>query len=123
MAVTFKVAYQWEDTKTVNVVGTLIFSGNYVVGGDTVNFGTISVDTFGVSIKSNVAPLWLDIQANIASFQFIGLPSGPPYTPPPTAKVQIFNATTGLELAAGAYPAAITSALVQFSLLSQKHLS
>lgn len=106
MAVAFKIINQWEDTKVVNVLGTLVFSGSYVTGGDTINFGLPSTDTFPKSVKSNSTPMWLEAQG--ANYLFVGLP-GTQFSPPPTAKIQVFSGF-GIELAAGAYPAGLTGA-------------
>src|SRR5271169_2159264 len=87
----------WEDTKRFHLVGTLVGSGNYALGGDTVNL-TNPV------IKSGSAPIYMSAQTS--GYNLVGLP-GAYQSTPPSAKLQIFVDSTGLELAAGAYPAAL----------------
>jgi hypothetical protein len=122
MAVTFKVVKQWEDTQVVHVIGTLVFSGNYVTGGDSLNFGALSADTLGVSIKSGSPPLWIAIQAT-GGYNFVGTPLGTPFVPvTPNTKVQTYVDSTGLELAAAAYPGALLASGAQFAAQFPKHI-
>lgn len=121
MSVAFKVTYQWEDTKAVHVTGSLVFSGNYPTGGDTINFGALSADTYPVSIKTQSGPLWLEVQSN-AGYNFFGFDPTPAFTPPATAKIQAFNDNGGAELAAGAYPAALVNGNTLFRAIFPKHI-
>lgn len=41
MAIAVTTVDSWHDSKRQHVVGTLVFSGNYVTGGDTLNFQSV----------------------------------------------------------------------------------
>lgn len=112
MSVTFTVSGQ-KDIKGLLVTGGLKFTGSYVTGGDTINFGLLSIDSFAKYIKSNSPPYVCMITGQgVASgsnytYQFI------PGTTINNGKVKIYLA--GTELSAGAYPAGITGDVVTFS--------
>jgi len=103
MALAFTLIDTWDDGKRIHVTGTVAASGSYTTGGDTLDLSQYPI------IASTQPPIqgtgWMD-----------GL-AGYDYTFAPGAalnanKVKIFAQGTAAgafpELAAGAYPAAIT---------------
>ena len=99
----------------VYVAGKLAFSGSYAAGGDTVDFSTI-----GEKIATGVAQGPLQAVAfsqngSVNTYVFI---QGTALT---NWKLKIFVAA-GVELAAGAYPASVTSDIVQYQLTVRKLL-
>ena len=110
MAVTATVTDHWEDGKRVHAIGTLAFSGNYAAGGDTITVSNLPL------IKSASPPNWAEALGQSAYkyiFIFSGLATG---------KVKIITPSTGSELGAGAYPAAITQDTVLFYAIFPKHI-
>jgi hypothetical protein len=100
MSIAVNDVYQgtWSDGRKLHIIRKLVFSGNYVAGGDTLNLAQFSV-------KSATVPLFGEIQGQTATkyaYKFV------PGTALATCKVLLVDATTGLELAAGAYPAGVT---------------
>lgn len=53
----------WHDTKRLHVVGTLVFSGTYPTGGDTLNFQSVK------GVLSSLPPVWCDVQGQ-AGFKY-----------------------------------------------------
>jgi hypothetical protein len=92
------------------VYGTLTFSGSYATGGDTLNFDAISK-------ASRQSPIFVEIHET-------GVPSGYSYSyvassDEGTGKVAVLEtgaavSTPQTQIAAAAYPAAITGATVIF---------
>jgi hypothetical protein len=111
MSLTLTITSHWEDTKRLHVVGTLQPSGSYVSGGDTVPFND-------PLIKSASAPIWFSGQ--FPAYNCVGLP-GVTGSTPPNAKLQIYTDSTGAELSAAAYPAALLAAPVTFYAIFRKH--
>lgn len=109
MALAVTVTNHWEDTKRVMVIGTLVATGNYVTGGDTINFGD-------PLIKSNSAPLF--VVFNRLSKYLMAMVFG---TLISNGKVKFTVPDTGLEVAAGAYPAGITGDTITFFAIFKKH--
>lgn len=93
----------------------LVFSGSYATGGDTLDFTNAGVNSAvppGIDIGGKVVRVSIDSNGGAASqggiggyFQFI------PGTTLLNGKLKVFSAA-GVELAAGAYPAAVTGDLV-----------
>jgi len=117
MAISFKVdAVDSSSQSTIVIYGTLVFSGSYVSGGDTLNFLTAGTTQGGMgadAIKSLSLPQFSTVlEAPVAGtpgtgYTFLYSPG----TTQANGKVQLFNGTT--ELAAGAYPAGVTGAVVR----------
>jgi hypothetical protein len=53
-AVTATFIDQWNDVGRVTTIATLVFSGNYAAGGDTLDFATIQ--------EGVIQPMWVDIR-------------------------------------------------------------
>lgn len=53
----------WHDSKRLHVIGTLVFSGTYPTGGDTISFSGIK------GVLSSQPPVWGDVQG-IAGFKY-----------------------------------------------------
>ena len=101
MAVTATVTKKWFDGKKLWAVVTLVFSGNYSTGGDTVNLQ-------GLGIQSNQAPFaCTDISGQSATLYawVVG-------TTQANGKVKCFQGALA-EVSAGAYPGSITGDVVQ----------
>jgi hypothetical protein len=109
MALTFSLVDTWDDGKRIHVTGTAAASGNYSTGGDTLDLSQAPL------IASVQAPIsgtaWMD---GLAGYDYVFLPGAAMNS----GKVKIFQqgAAAGAfpELAAGAYPAAITSDTITF---------
>jgi hypothetical protein len=104
MALTFSLIDTWDDGQRIHVTGTAAASGNYSTGGDTLDLSKFPI------IAATQAPLqgtaWMD---GIAGYDYVFTPGSAMNN----NKVKIFQqgASAGAfpELAAGAYPSAITS--------------
>ncbi len=109
MALTFSIVDTWEDGKRVHVSGTVVASGNYTTSGDTLDLSQVPL------IASDQPPVqgtaWMD---GLAGYDYVFVPG----VAMNSNKVKIFQqgAAAGPfpELAAGAYPAAITADTITF---------
>ncbi len=109
MALTFTLVDTWDDGKRVHVAGTVAASGNYSTSGDTLDLSEFPI------VASTQAPVqgtaWMD---GLAGYDYVFFPG----TALNNGKVKIFQqgASAGAfpELAAGAYPAAITADTITF---------
>lgn len=109
MALTFSLVDTWDDGKRVHVTGTVAASGSYTTGGDTVDLSQFPL------IASTQAPIqgtaWMD---GLAGYDYVFAPGAAMNS----GKVKMFQqgASAGAfpELAAGAYPAAITGDTISF---------
>jgi hypothetical protein len=96
----------------VYAVATLTFSGNYPIGGDTLDFTTVAdklasdqiVQVFGESQNGN-SGYYIPIQGTALN----------------NWKLKAFVGG-GTEISAGAYPATVTSDIVQLSITARKLL-
>lgn len=112
MAWTFNITKAERRERTIEYFGSLTFTGNYATGGD--GPGTFTW-AGGVGGWPEWAPDVSALHADIAPVS--GVIHGPagytasiiPGSGPTNAKIKIYSAV-GTELAAGAYPAAITGA-------------
>ena len=109
MALTFTLVDTWEDGKRVHVSGTIAASGNYSTGGDTLDLSQFPL------VAATQPPIqgtaWMD---GLAGYDYVFIPGAAMNS----NKVKIFEqgASAGAfpELAAGAYPGAITGDTVTF---------
>jgi hypothetical protein len=109
MALTFTLVDTWDDGKRVHVSGTVAASGNYSTGGDTLDLSQFPL------VASTQAPIqgtvWMD---GLAGYDYVFIPGAAMNS----NKVKIFQqgAAAGAfpELAADAYPGAITADTVTF---------
>lgn len=109
MALTFTLVDTWDDGKRVHVTGTVTASGNYSTGGDTLDLSQFP------AIASTRAPIqgtgWMD---GLAGYDYVFAPGAAQNN----CTVKIFqqggSAGAFPELAAGAYPAAITGDAITF---------
>jgi len=109
MALSFSLVDTWDDGKRVHVTGTVAASGSYTTGGDTLDLSQFPI------IASTQPPIqgaaWID---GLAGYDYVFAPGAAMNS----NKVKIFQqgASAGAfpELAAGAYPAAITGDTVSF---------
>lgn len=110
------------------VEGVLIPSGNYVSGGDTVDFtGVNSTVTVGPNFTGPsrelasgfLKQLWVGSMGGTLLFQYLGIV--PSTGSPATAKLKISaSASFGTELSAGAYPAGVTGDTIGFQATFKK---
>ena len=109
MALTFSLVDAWDDGKRVHVSGTIAASGSYTTGGDTLDLSKFPVIAAAQPPVQGTA--WMD---GLAGYDYVFAPG----TAMNNAKVKIFAQGTSAgafpELAAGAYPAAITGDTVTF---------
>jgi len=115
MPLTFTLVDTWDDGKRIHVSGTVAPSGSYTTAGDTLDLSQYPI------IASTQAPVqgtaWMD---GLAGYDYVFYPGSAMNS----GKVKIFQqgASSGPfpELAAGAYPAAITSDTITFYGIFQK---
>lgn len=109
MALTFSLVDTWDDGKRIHVTGTAAASGNYSTGGDTLDLSQSPLVASAQAPISGTA--WMD---GLAGYDYVFLPGASMSS----NKVKIFQqgAAAGAfpELAAGAYPAGITSDTITF---------
>jgi hypothetical protein len=109
MALTFTLVDTWEDGKRVHVAGTATASGNYTTSGDTLDLSQYPI------LASTQAPIqgtaWMD---GLAGYDYVFYPGAALNS----GKVKIFQQAAAAgpfqELAAGAYPGAITGDTITF---------
>ncbi len=109
MALTFTLVDTWDDGKRIHVAGTAAASGNYSTSGDTLDLSQFPI------VAATQAPVqgtaWMD---GLAGYDYVFYPG----TAMNNGKVKIFQqgASAGAfpELAAGAYPSAISSDTITF---------
>lgn len=109
MALTFTLVDTWEDGKRVHVCGTVVASGNYSTGGDSLDLSQFPV------VASDDPPVqgtaWMD---GLSGYDYVFIPGSAMNA----NKVKVFQqgASAGAfpELAAGAYPSAITGDTITF---------
>ena len=109
MALTFSVVYTWDDGKRIHVSGTVAATGNYTSSGDMLDLSQVPL------IASDQPPVqgtaWLD---GLAGYDYVFYP-GPTMNANQVKILQQGSAAGAFpELAAGAYPAAITSDTITF---------
>lgn len=101
MAATAAVTKKWYDGKKVFVTGTVVLSGSYVQGGDTLNLQLLG-------IPSSQVPFAMDFQSGAGTAaQALNSYTWVPGTTQSNGKIRCFIGAVA-ELAAGAYPAAAT---------------
>jgi hypothetical protein len=109
MALTFTLVDTWDDGKRIHVSGTIAASGSYSTGGDTLDLSQFPVIAATQSPVQGTA--WMD---GLAGYDYVFTPGSAMNS----GKVKIFQQGSGAgafpELAAGAYPSAITSDTVTF---------
>ena len=109
MALAFTLVDTWDDGKRIHVAGTVVASGNYTTGGDSVDLSQNPI------VASSQPPIkgtaWMD---GIAGYDYVFQPGSALNNG--TVKVFQEGSSAGAfqELAAGAYPAAITSDSITF---------
>lgn len=104
-----------ENTK-VEAFGQVVFSGNYTTGGDAAGtFNTANgANTAGWPDSKPAGSVLHAAQAPVGgrlSSDSGYLPVVVPVAGSPVPKIKLVNAATGTELAAGAYPAALTGSV------------
>lgn len=111
MALAFTLIDSWDDGRRIHVAGTVAASGNYSTGGDTLDLTPL--ESLGVPTTKPpvLGTAWMD---GLAGYDYVFAVG----TTLNSGKVKIFqNAGASgpfAELAAGAYPAAITADTVTF---------
>lgn len=101
MAVTATVTKKWFDGKKMWAIVSLVFSGSYVTGGDTVNLQSLGIQ----STQSPFACTDISGQSATLYAWVVG-------TTQANGKVKCFQGALA-EVAAGAYPGSITADVVQ----------
>lgn len=108
MPFTVTVTKTWDDGKVLNAIGTLVASGSYTTGGDTLNLQQFK-------IKSSRTPYWVHILGQ-ADFSYTYIPG----TNLSNGKVLCRAVSTGAEASAAAYPAGVTGDTIRFFAMCQK---
>jgi hypothetical protein len=91
-------------------IGTLTFSGNYVTGGDTMDFTSVA-DKLG---STQIVQVFADSQNGNAGY-YVPV-AGATFA---TWKLKAFTGG-GAEVTAGAYPASVTTDVVQITITTRK---
>lgn len=102
MAIALQITDHWSDGKRIHVTGNLVITGNYPAGGDLIPFNNAAIKTGSGFVHCNIQGL--------GGYDYFSAPS----TLTNNAKLRAIVSSTGVELAAGAYPAAITGNPPQF---------
>ena len=118
----------------IYAIATLVFSGSYSTGGDTVDFTTVADKLLSTQIVSlfaeGASSTTTAVSQSGGFYTLLGNTTTTPgqTSPTPTAlnawKIKVFTNSAGsvTELSAGAYPAAVTSDNVQIVLTLRKML-
>lgn len=109
MALTFALVDTWDDGKRIHVSGTITASGNYSTGGDTLDLSQFPI------VATTQLPLpgtgWIN---GLAGYDYVFVNG----TALNANKIKVFQQGTSAgafpELAAGAYPSAITGDAITF---------
>ena len=110
MALAFTLVDTWDDGRRIHVAGTVSASGNYSTGGDTLDLSVVetAIQTTQPPVQSTA---WMD---GLAGYDYVFAPGAAINS----NKVKIFQQGSAAgafpELAAGAYPAAITGDTITF---------
>ena len=103
MALAFTLIDTWDDGKRIHVAGTVAASGSYTTGGDTVDLSQFPI--IGTTQPPIQGTAWMD---GLAGYDYVFIPGAALNS----GKVKIFQQGSGAgafaELAAAAYPSAIT---------------
>lgn len=109
MALTFSLVDTWDDGKRIHVSGTIAASGSYSTGGDTLDLSQSPVVAAAEPPIQSTA--WMD---GIVGYDYVFTPGSAMNN----GKVKMFQQGSSAgafpELAAGAYPSAITSDTITF---------
>ena len=103
----------WYDGKKIWVVATVVLSGNYVSGGDTLNLAGIAPGVAKLPIMSDIQSLASTAAQALNTYTFV------PGATLATCKMRCFIGAAA-ELAAGAYPAAATGDTIQLQLTFER---
>ncbi len=109
MALTFNVVDTWDDGKRIHLAGTVLASGSYTTGGDTLDLSQNPI------VASSQPPIqgtaWMD---GLAGYDYVFYGGSAMNN----GFVKIFQQGSGAgafqELAAGSYPGAIASDTITF---------
>jgi hypothetical protein len=109
MALTFSLVDTWDDGKRIHVTGTIAVSGNYSTSGDTLDLSQSPL------VAATQPPIQGTARMDgLAGYDYVFYPGAAMNS----NKVKIFQqgASAGAfpELAAGAYPSAITADTITF---------
>ena len=111
MALTFTLVDSWDDGRRVHVVGTVAASGSYTTGGDTLDLSPIEPLGVPTTQPPIAGTAWMD---GLAGYDYVFTPGAAINS----GLVKIFQQGSAAgpfaELAAAAYPSAITSDTVTF---------
>jgi hypothetical protein len=109
MALTFSVVDRWDDGKRIYVSGTIAATGNYTTGGDTLDRSQVPLIALDQPPVQGTG--WMD---GLAGYDYVVTPGAAMNS----SKVKIFQQGSAAgafpELAADAYPGAITANSITF---------
>jgi len=111
MALAFTLVDSWDDGRRIHVAGTIVASGNYATGGDALDLSSIGAAGVPTTKPPIQGTAWMD---GLAGYDYV-------FSPGATInanKVKMFQQASGAgafsELAAGAYPTAISGDTITF---------
>ena len=111
MALAFTLVDSWDDGRRVHIVGTVAASGSYTTGGDTLDLS--GIESLGVPTTQppTAGASWMD---GVAGYNYVFITGGALNS----GMVKMFEnagaAGPFAELAAAAYPSAITGDTITF---------
>jgi hypothetical protein len=103
MALAFNLVDTWDDGKRIHVAGTVVASGSYTTGGDTLDLSEFPI--VGSTQPPITGTAWMD---GLAAYDYVFAPGSALNN----GKMKVFQQASGAgpfaELGAGSYPSAIT---------------
>lgn len=112
MALSLTILDHWSDTKRIHLVGYLMTSGSYPLGGDP-------VPLTNPLIKSGSSPIVV-IANGLGGYNYVV--TSVPFAVPAAATLRVYVDSTGVELPAGAYPASSLANQIQFYAVFPKYI-
>jgi len=107
MPLTATIKEHWMVNTKINVIGTLVASGNYAAGGEVPAFSSAE----SCKIKTGSAAVF-EIVSGISKYMYrFNIANG---------KILVFDPATGLEIATAAYPAGVTGDTITFLAIYHK---
>ena len=109
MAVAVTVTDRWYDGDRAFAVASVVLSGNYVSGGDTMSIAGLVPGTSLPPVQADITSQATTAAQALNAYLFL------PGATQATCKIRCFIGSSA-ELAAGAYPAAATGDVIQLQL-------
>lgn len=115
MSIAIAVTDHWDDGKRRHVTGTLVFSGNYVNNGDTLNFSGAVMEF----LRTTQHPVHVEING-IAGYDYKFNRGATPATGLVVVRQCAAAGAPLAQIAAAGYPAGVTGDTVRFYAILRK---